>query len=449
VTLTLEALRSDAFDTVLACFPDMQGRLIGKRFQAGYFVEAAHQETHACDYLLANDLEMEPVPGYEFANWAKGYGDFVLKPDLATLRRVPWLEGTALVLCEVVDHHGDPVPVSPRAILQRQIERLASLGMTAFVASELEFYVFDEDYRTLHERRYAAPKTSGYYIQDYHILQTSKEEALLRAMRNGLEGAGIPVECTKGEWGPGQEEINVRYCDALAMADRHVILKNGLKEIAHQHGKAITFMAKWNNRVAGSSCHVHLSLRDAAGQRPLFPDKDGRHGMSQTMQAFLAGQLEHARAITYFLAPYVNSYKRFQAGTFAPTKLVWSRDNRTAAFRLVGEQTEAVRIECRLGGADLNPYLAFAALIAAGLDGLERKLELGEPHAGDAYSDVALPSAPLNLRTAADAMRGSQMLREAFGAGVVDHYAHAADWEQSQSDQAVTDWDLVRGFERA
>jgi len=268
-------------------------------------------------------------------------------------------------------------------------------------------------------------------------------------MRNGLEGADIPVECTKGEWGPGQEEINVRYCDALAMADRHVILKNGLKEIAHQHGKAITFMAKWNNHVAGSSCHVHLSLRDGAGRRPLFRDANGRHGMSQTMQGFLAGQLEHARAITYFLAPYVNSYKRFQAGTFAPTKLVWSRDNRTAAFRLVGEQSDDVRIECRLGGADLNPYLAFAALIAAGLDGLERKLELAEAHAGDAYSDAGLPSAPRNLRTAADALRGSQMLREAFGAGVVEHYAHAADWEQSLNDQAVTDWDLIRGFERA
>jgi glutamine synthetase len=448
MTLTLEALRSDAFDTVLACFPDMQGRLIGKRFQAGYFVESAHRETHACDYLLANDLEMEPVPGYRFANWAKGYGDFVLKPDLATLRPIPWLEGTALVLCDVVDHHGEPVAISPRAILQRQIERLAALGLTAFAASELEFYVFEEDYRALHERRYRSPTTSGYYIEDYHIFQTSKEEPLLRAFRRGLEGAGIPVECTKGEWGPGQEEINIRYCDALAMADRHVVLKNGLKEIAHQHGKALTFMAKWNNELAGSSCHVHLSLRDGAGQ-PAFRDAKAPYGMSPTMRAFLAGQLQHAGAIAYFLAPYVNSYKRFQAGTFAPTKLVWSRDNRTAAFRLVGEEGDDIRIECRLGGADLNPYLAFAALIAAGLDGLERKLELAEPYLGDAYADAALPSAPLTLRSAAEALRGSEMLRAALGADVVEHYAHAADWEQAQSDKAVTDWDLVRGFERA
>jgi glutamine synthetase len=449
VTLALETLRRDGIDTVLACFPDMRGSLIGKRFQVDYFVESAHRETHACDYLLANDIEMEPVPGYAFANWAKGYGDFVLKPDLATLRRIPWLEGTALVLCDVVDHHGEPAPISPRALLKRQIIELAELGLTAFMASELEFYVFDEDYRTLHERRYQAPKTAGYYIEDYHVFQTSKEEGLLRAVRNGLEAAGIPVECTKGEWGPGQEEINVRYCDALAMADRHVILKNGLKEIAHQHGKALTFMAKWNIALAGSSCHVHLSLRDDKGRRTVFRDPADRYGMSATMRSFLAGQLQHAKAISYFLAPYVNSYKRFQAGTFAPTTLVWSRDNRTAAFRLVGEGGDDIRIECRLGGADLNPYLAFAALIAAGLDGVRRQLPLDGPYMGDAYSDAALPRAPATLRAAVDALRGSSMLRQAFGDDVVDHYAHAGDWEQSQSDQAVTDWDLLRGFERA
>lgn len=449
MTLSLDALRGGAFDTVLVCFPDMQGRLVGKRLHADYFAESGHKQTHACDYLLANDLEMEPVPGYAFANWRKGYGDFVLKPDLTTLRPIPWLEGTALTLCDVVDHHEEPISISPRAILKRQLARLAAAGFTAFTASELEFYLFEDDFRALHQQRYANPTPAGYYIEDYHIFQTTKEEPLLRAMRNHLQGAGIPVECTKGEWGPGQEEINIRYADALAMADRHVILKNGLKEIAHQHGKAITFMAKWNTDLAGNSCHIHLSLRDAAGKKPAFKAAGAPYGMSSTMRSFLAGQLEHAASICYFLAPYVNSYKRFQSGTFAPTKLVWSRDNRTAAFRLVGEDGDDIRIECRLGGADLNPYLAFAALIAAGLDGLDRNLTLAEPYAGDAYNDATLPSAPTTLRAATEAMRSSDMLREAFGGDVIDHYAHAAAWEQMQSDRRVTDWDLLRGFERA
>lgn len=449
MTLSLDKLREGDFDTVIVCFPDMQGRLVGKRLHARYFVDSGHKETHACDYLLANDLEMEPVPGYAFANWSKGYGDVVLKPDLSTLRPIPWLAGTALVLCDLVDHRAAPVAVSPRAILKRQIERLAATGMTAFAASELEFYVFEEDYRTLHTRRYNAPTPAGYYIEDYHIFQTTKEEPLLRAMRNGLEGAGVPVECSKGEWGPGQEEINIRYADALTMADRHVILKNGLKEIAHAHGKAITFMAKWNTDLAGSSCHIHLSLRDSAGKKPLFRDSKGRFGMSQTMGWFVAGLLEHAAAICYFLAPYVNSYKRFQSGTFAPTKLVWSRDNRTAAFRLVGEGSDDIRIECRLGGADLNPYLAFAALLAAGMDGMARELPLCDPYLGDAYGDASLPTAPQTLRAAAEAMQRSQMLRAAFGEDTIAHYAHAAAWEQAQSDKRVTDWDLMRGFERA
>ncbi len=444
-----KAVAAGEIDTVLVCFVDMQGRLIGKRFQAEHFVDSAHVETHGCDYLLANDIDMEPVPGYATANWAKGYGDFVMKPDLATLRRLPWLEGTALVLCDVLDHHHhEDVPHSPRAMLKRQVARLSERKMRAFFASELEFYLFDETYESARAKRYVELATTGHYIQDYHILQTTKEEGVMRVLRKGLEGAGIPVENSKGEWGPGQEEINVRYCDALEMADRHAILKNGAKEIAHLQGKAITFMAKWDYALAGSSCHIHASLWDARGRRPLFYDAKAEHGMSTLMRQFMAGQHKYAREITWFLAPYVNSYKRFQVGTFAPTKAIWSRDNRTAGFRLCGEGSKAIRTECRIGGADLNPHLAFAALIAAGLAGIDEKLELEPPFVGDAYHDDDLSEVPKTLREAIDAMERSRLLRSAFGEDVMEHYLHTARWEQFEHDRRITDWELKRGFER-
>jgi glutamine synthetase len=442
------AVGSGEIDTVLVCMVDMQGRLVGKRFHGEFFVAGGHAETHACDYLLADDIEMEPVPGYRAASWRKGYGDFVLKPDLATLRRLPWLPGTALVLCDVQDHHHRDLPHSPRAILRRQVARLAERGMQAMLASELEFYLFDESYEAIRAKHYREPKTAGDYIEDYHILQTSKEEEVMRAIRLGLSGAGIPVENSKGEWGPGQEEINVRYAEALAMADRHAILKNGIKEIAWSKGKAVTFMAKWRADLAGSSAHIHASLWDAAGKTPLFHDPQAEFGMSALMKSFVAGQLRHARELTWFLAPYLNSYKRFMAGTFAPTRAVWSRDNRTAGFRLCGEGSKAIRIECRIGGADLNPYLAFAALIAAGLAGIDEGLELPPPHAGDAYAGRRLPEVPKTLREAIAALERSQMLRAAFGEDVVEHYLHTARWEQSRYDAAVTDWELMRGFER-
>jgi len=443
------AVKAGEIDTVLVCFADMFGRLVGKRFQAAYFVDGAHKETHACNYLLADDIDMEPVPGYEAANWAAGYGDFVMKPDLSTMRRTPWLPGTALVLADLEDHHHhDPIPHSPRAILKRQVARMADQRMMAYAASELEFFLFDEDYRSLRDKRYRDARTAGDYIQDYHILQTTKEEEVLRAMRNGLEGAGIPVENSKGEWGPGQEELNVRYADALTMADRHVIMKNAMKEIAHLQGKAITFMSKWDYDLAGNSCHVHMSLWDKGGKKPLFHDPKCEFGMSKTMRQFVAGQLKYAPDITYFLAPYINSYKRFQVGTFAPTKLVWSRDNRTAGFRLCGEATRAIRCECRVGGADLNPYLAFAALIAAGLKGIEEKLELGDPFTGDAYFGARLKDIPKTLRDATVALKRSKMLREALGDAVVGHYVHTAEWEQFEYDRRITDWELMRGFER-
>jgi glutamine synthetase len=444
-----QAVRAGSIDTVLVAMVDMQGRLIGKRFQAEYFIDGAHKETHACDYLLANDIDMEPVPGYAAASWDKGYGDFVLKPDLATLRKLPWLEGTALVLADVLDHHHHEVPHSPRAMLKRQVARLGALKMRAFCASELEFYLFDETYKSVAAKRYQGLETAGSYIQDYHILQTTKEEGIMRAIRRGLQGAGIPVENSKGEWGPGQEEINVRYADALEMADRHVILKNAVKEIAHAQGRAVTFMAKWRYDLAGSSAHIHLSLWDEQGTRPLFLDAEAQHGMSPLMRAFVAGQIKYARDLTYFLAPYINSYKRFMAGTFAPTRAIWSFDNRTAGYRLCGADTKAIRVECRVGGADLNPYLAFAALLAAGLDGVEKKMKLEPVFSGDAYDpSKTLREIPKTLRDATSLLDGSKFMRSAFGDEVIDHYIHTARWEQHEYDKRVVDLDLMRGFEQ-
>jgi glutamine synthetase len=452
--LTLDELKrevaSGAIDTVVSAMVDMQGRLIGKRFHGKFFVDGGYEETHGCNYLLGVDIAMEPVPGYKATSWDKGYGDFVLKPDMKTLRRIPWLPATALVLCDVLDHHThDDVPHSPRAILKKQLKRLEALKMKAYMASELEFFLFDDSYETAHNKGYRNLKTSGYYIEDYHILQTTKEEPVMRAIRNGLAGAGIPVENSKGEWGPGQEEINVRYAEALEMADRHAIIKNGCKEIAYAQGKAITFMAKWDYGMAGNSSHIHQSLWSADGKTARFADERGEHGMSEIMKQYLAGQLIHAQEIAYFLAPYVNSYKRFMVGTFAPTRAIWSFDNRTAGFRLCGAGSKAIRVECRIGGADLNPYLAFAALIAAGIDGIEKTMLLEPVFSGDAYdASKALREIPKTLRQAAENLDKSQFLRRAFGDDVIDHYVHTARWEQFEYDRRVVDLDLMRGFEQ-
>ena len=446
--LDLDTLQQDvaagAIDTVLACFPDMQGRLIGKRVSGHFFVEQVAHEMHACDYLLAVDMEMEPVPGYAAASWDLGYGDFAIRPDLATLRRIPWLDGTALVLGDVVDHHGELLAHAPRSILRRQIERARAMGYGANMATELEFYVFDEPYKSARQKGYKALETAGWYIEDYHILQTTKEEGLIRAIRNGMEGAGIPVESSKGEWGPGQAELNLRYADALEMADRHVIYKNGVKEIALLQGKCVTFMAKWDYGLAGSSCHVHTSLVDPDGA-PVFTDGDGH---SDLFEHYLAGQLALARDMTLFLAPYINSYKRFQAGSFAPTKAVWSRDNRTTGFRVVGHGP-SLRVECRIPGADANPYLACAALLAAGLHGIEQRLELEPAFAGDAYKAREIREVPKTLREALECLDRSAVLRAALGDAVIEHYLHAGRWEQFEYDRRVTDHELIRGFERA
>lgn len=444
-----DAVASGAIDTVLVAAIDMQGRLMGKRFHAQYFIDGGWEETHCCNYVLATDMEMNTVQGYKATSWQAGYGDLVMKPDLATLRPLPWLPGTALVICDLLDHHTHAeVPHSPRAILKRQVARAQAMGLTPIMATELEFYIFENSYESLRDKGFADLAAISAYNEDYHIFQTTKEEEVMRALRNGLYAAGIPVECSKGEAEAGQEEINVKYSDSLDTADNHSIIKTATKEIAWSKGRSVTFMAKYDHRRAGSSSHVHQSLRSADG-KPLFRDAQSAHGMSDLMRHYLAGQLAHAQEITYFLAPYVNSYKRFCTGMFAPTKAVWSRDNRTAGFRVCGEGTAGVRVECRIGGADLNPYLAMAALLAAGLDGIDRKLELEPEMRGDMYQEGGIREVPRNLREAARLLHGSTLLRDAFGSDVIDHYHRAAQWEIEEHDRVVTDFEVARLLERA
>lgn len=452
-TLTLDALKklvaAGEIDTVLVAAIDMQGRLVGKRFHAAFFLDGGHEETHCCNYLLAVDMEMTTVPGYKTSSWERGYGDYVMKPDLGTMRVIPWLPATVLCLADLLEHDThEEVRVSPRAILKRQVARARDMGFEPMMATELEFYIFENAYENLRDGGLSELKPISGYNEDYHIFQTTKEEGLMRAVRNGLYAAGIPVENTKGEADAGQHEVNYKYSDALDTADNHVIVKQAVKEIAHAAGKSVTFMAKYDHRKAGSSSHVHQSLWTTDG-KPVFADKSDPHGMSATMKHFLAGQLAHAEEITVFLAPYVNSYKRFCIGLFAPTKAVWSADNRTAGFRICGLHSKAIRVECRIPGSDVNPYLACAALLAAGLEGIERKLELEPEMSGDVYSAQGIREIPHNLRDAAAALNGSAMLRKVFGDDVVEHYHHAAQWEISETDRVVTDFELQRLLERA
>ncbi|MBK4217385.1 glutamine synthetase [Paracoccus caeni] len=451
--LTLKALQKafDAgeIDTVLVVAPDMQGRLIGKRFHAAFFLNGGHEETHCCNYLLALDMEMNTVPGYRSAGWSQGYGDYVMKPDLSTLRLLPWLPGTAMVMCDLLDHHThEEIAISPRAILKRQVARARKMGFEPMMATELEFYLFENSYESFRDQGFGNLTAVSAYNEDYHIFQTTKEEDVMRAIRNGLHGAGIPVENTKGEADSGQAEVNYRYSDALDTADNHTIIKQAVKEIAWARGKSVTFMAKYDTAKAGSAAHVHQSLWTADG-KPAFHDPKDEHGMSALMKHFVAGQLAAAADMTAFLAPYVNSYKRFTVGQFAPTKAVWSIDNRTAGYRVCGAGTKAVRIECRIPGSDANPYLACAALLAAGLDGIERKLDLPAPAAGDMYHTDGLAEIPRNLRDAAAVLKASDTYRKAFGDEVVDHYHHAAEWEIAETDRVVTDFELQRLFERS
>lgn len=451
--LTFEALQSMVaagdVDTVLVCLVDMQGRLMGKRFHARNFIEHSWQETHCCNYLLATDLEMATPDGYAATSWRAGYGDYVMKPDLETLRTVPWLEGTVMVLCDVLDHHTHAeVPHSPRAVLKRQIARLAELGYTAKAATELEFFLFEKSFDEIRKGGFRDLAPISAYNEDYHILQTTKEEAVMRPLRNHLFAAGIPIENSKGEAEAGQEELNIRYADAMDCADYHSIAKHATKEIAWQQGHAVTFLPKWHHERTGSSSHVHQSLWNADGTSAFY-DKKAELGMSETMRHYMAGLIKYAPEYTYFLAPYVNSYKRFSKATFAPTKTVWSVDNRTAGFRLCGEGSKAIRVECRIPGSDMNPYVAMAAMLAAGLAGIEEKLELQRPTTGDIYQATQGGEIPKTLRDAVDTLRHSKMLRAAMGDDVIEHYTRAAEWEIEDFDRAVTDYEIARGFERA
>jgi len=445
----LKAAASDGvIDTVLVCLIDMQGRLMGKRFHVSNFIESAWEETHCCDYLLATDLEMATPDGYTSTSWESGYGDYVMKPDLSTMRVLPWLEGTALVLCDILDHHTHKaVPHSPRAVLKHQIERLAELGYDAMMATELEFFLFKESLEELRRGQYMNLEPISGYNEDYHILQTTKEEPIMRRLRNALFDAGVPVENSKGEAEAGQEELNIRYSDALGCADHHSIAKHAAKEIAWQQGHAATFLPKWHSDRVGSASHIHMSLWKDKGNA--FYDAKGRFGMSSLMRHFMAGLIHYAPEYTVFLAPYINSYKRFMKGTFAPTKTAWSVDNRTAGFRLCGETTSAVRVECRIPGSDINPYLAQAALLAAGIKGVEDKLELAEAASGDLYNDESVAEIPSTLRLATTYFKQSTMLKEAMGNDVIAHYARCAEWEQEAFDAAVTQWEIARGFEKA
>ena len=438
---------NDEIDTILVVFPDMYGRLVGKRIVARFFLEES--EIHACDYLLACDIDMDPVPGYQFTSWAKGYGDFRPVPDFDTLRVASWLDKTAIVLCDVYQEEADElVPYAPRGILRKQLARAAERGYTAMGASELELYVFKDSYEEIAKKNFINAEPIGRLIEDYHIFQGTKEEHVIGAIRRHLERSGIPVESSKGEWGPGQQEIGLRYAELLEMADRHAIYKHAAKEIAWQLGHSITFMAKWDERYAGSSCHIHMSLWK--GDEPLFKGDEnlGPIKCSNIFRWFLGGWMAHIRELFPFYAPYPSSYKRYVPGSFAPTGIAWSYDNRTAGFRIVGHGS-SLRIECRTAGADANPYLAFAATLAAGLDGIEKQIEPPPAFEGDVYGALELPQVPHFLREAIDALDGSTFAREAFGEDVIEHYLHFFRTEQRKFDSVITDWERKRYFEQA
>lgn len=451
--LTLDELaglvEAGDIETVAVGFTDHYGRFMGKRFDAEFFLEdvGAHG-THGCDYLLTVDMEMEPVPGYKFANWELGYGDFYLVPDLNTLRVASWLDKTALVLCDVEsDKTHQPVSVAPRSILRRQVERAAAASYDVMAASELEYYIFRESYRAAAQKGHNDLEPLGWYIEDYHMLQGAREEHFTAAARRHLRQSGIPVENSKGEWGRGQHELNIRYADALTMSDRHVIFKQGLKEVADQQELSVTFMAKFAGGQAGSSCHMHLSLwRDGrnafAGQEQIGPVQG-----SEIFRWFLGGWMAHVPEMMVFYAPTVNSYKRYEDGSWAPTRLAWSYDNRTAGFRVVG-RGDSLRIECRIPGADVNPYLGFAAALASGLDGITNQIEPPPIFSGDVYAAQHLPRVPYTLREATDLFAASDFAQQAFGPDVVEHYTHFFRMEQMAYDTAVTDWERQRYFER-
>lgn len=441
--LDLEELQNEEsagrIDTVICAFPDMYGRLLGKRLDAGFFLEHADAGTHVCDYLLAVDMEMQPVEGYEVASWEKGFGDIHLAPDLSTLRRAAWLDRTALVLCDAQTPAGSPVVEAPRSVLRRQVERAEALGYQVMAASELEYYLYRTSFAAASKAGYRDLEAAGWYIEDYHLLQGARTEDLNGAFRRNLTASGVEVESTKGEWGRGQHEINIAYRPVIEMADRHVLVKHCLKETADSAGVSVTFMAKPDEAQAGSSSHLHVSLwRDDANA--FAADDD-------CFRWFLGGWMAGARELAAFYAPTINSYKRYQPQSWAPTTVSWSRDNRTAGFRVVGSGP-SLRIECRLPGADVNPYMAYAAVLASGLHGIEERIEPPPAFIGDVYAAADLPRVPSSLDESIEGLSGGALARSAFGDAVVDHYLHFLRTESAAYRRAVTDWERARYFER-
>jgi glutamine synthetase len=448
----LESLREfiaqDSVHTVVVAFPDMQGRPVGKRVTADFFLShVAQHGIEACEYLLAVDVDMEPLPGYRFASWDTGYGDVLVVPDYDTVRQLPWLDGTAIVLGDLLDAAGAPVEESPRRVLRRQIERAAERGLRIRCATELEFYLFLDSPAEAAGKGWKGIEPHSSTIEDYQLLQTTNDEYVLRRVRNEMVAAGIPVEFSKGEAGRGQHEVNVTYAEPLETADRHLVFKNGVKEIAAQEGRATTFMAKWTMEDSGSSCHIHTSLWDLDSDAPLMWGEDTPSGLSSVGQHFLAGQLHAARQLAWCFAPYVNSYRRYVPGSWAPTAVVWGRDNRTCGFRIIGHGPSR-RIENRVPGADVNPYLALAAAIAAGLYGIDHQLELPEPYPANAYVATDVPRIPSTLVEALGELEASEVAVEAFGEAVHHHMINTARQEWAAANRVVTDWELARNFER-
>jgi glutamine synthetase len=444
-----ELVERDEIDTVIVAVCDMQGRLVGKRVTGSHFIEhCLDHGTHFCTYLLGTDMELNTPEGYALMDWDSGYGDYQARPDWRTLRVIPWLEKTAIVLADAVDEAtGEEVPVSPRTILKRQLERAAAMGLRPKVATELEYYLLRDSFAEAQARGYRDLRPFGWYNEDYQLLQATKAEPVYRAFRNQMGAAGIPIEFSKGEAAPGQHEVNIHYGDALESADRTALFKHGAKEIAYQSGHAITFMAKPHHEWTGSSGHIHLSLWDADGTENRFHDPDGPCGMSRTMRHFLGGVMARAREYSLLTAATINAYKRYATASWAPVNIVWARDNRTCGFRVVGRGS-ALRIENRIPGADANPYLAYAAMLAAGLEGIERQIEPPAEFKGNGYAATGVPRVPHSLYTAIEAFASSAAARDAFGEVVVDHYHHTARLEQAAYDQIVTDWERQRYFER-
>ena len=447
LTQLRSAIEAGSVDTVLVAFPDLQGRPAGKRITGPFFLDhVADNGWEACDYLLAIDVDMDPLPGYHFANWDQGYGDMVGILDEATITELPWHPGSVFIMCDLVDHHGAPIDVSPRQILRRQIDRLAERGYTLKCATELEFYLFAETFEEAAGKNWQGLTPHVSTIEDYQLFQTGRDEKVLRRIRNELLAAGMPVESSKGEAGRGQHEVILKYTDPLAMADRHVVLKTGIKEIADQEGCSATFMAKWTMDDSGSSSHIHASLWSEDGA-PLMDDPSSESGLSTLGQQFLAGQLHAARQLAWCAAPYVNSYRRYVPNSWAPTAIAWGQDNRTCGFRIVGHGASR-RIESRVPGADVNPYIALAAVIAAGIYGIDHQLELPAPFQGNAYVAEDVERLPFTLADAIAHFEGSEVAAEAFGPEVHHHLLNTARQEWLKANLHVTDWELARNFER-